>query len=142
MVVLLLLLQLTATLLMTGLIWFVQIVHYPLFEEVGSSSLARYENLHARRTTWVVFPPMVVELITSGVWLYGPLRPAFVSAAMAWVLTGLVGVIWVTTGLGHVPLHTQIGKASSGPPDGLLRLLVRWNWVRRGACTARTAMLL
>ena len=33
--VLLLLLHAAATLFMTGLIWFVQVVHYPLFARVG-----------------------------------------------------------------------------------------------------------
>lgn len=36
-----------ATLWMTGLIWFVQVVHYPLFALVGSTGFAAYESAHA-----------------------------------------------------------------------------------------------
>ena len=62
---LLLLLNAAATLFMTGLIWFVQVVHYPLFGSVGDGGFDRYAALHARRTTWVVGPPMLLELVTS-----------------------------------------------------------------------------
>ena len=35
------LLQLASTLAMVGLIWFVQVVHYPLFEKVGAGGFRR-----------------------------------------------------------------------------------------------------
>ena len=76
-------LHLAATLFMTGVIWFVQLVHYPLFARVGGtvavgtcagesraaeSDFAAYEVEHSRRTSWVVVLPMLVELAT-GVYL-------------------------------------------------------------------------
>ncbi len=137
--------QLLATLFMTGLIWFVQIVHYPLFAEVGPSHLTRYETVHARRTSWVVFPPMLVELLTTLAALYPPLRPPFVTTAQAVTLAALVLVIWITTAIGHVPLHTHLGQAAPtrpGRPDApLISLLVRLNWIRTIAWTIRAALL-
>ena len=59
---LVLLLQLLTTLAMFGLIWFVQIVHYPLFVRVGEPGFRDYAGLHATRTTYVVAPLMLVEL--------------------------------------------------------------------------------
>ncbi len=38
--------HITATLYMTGLIWFVQIVHYPLFARVGNAEFSAYEQRH------------------------------------------------------------------------------------------------
>lgn len=61
----LLLVQSAATLFMTGLIWFVQVVHYPLFGSAGRDIFAGYERAHQRRTGWVVGPPMLVELATA-----------------------------------------------------------------------------
>ena len=55
-----LLIQAAATLAMVGLIWFVQIVHYPLMAQVGRDSFAHYEASHTARTTWVVAPLMLV----------------------------------------------------------------------------------
>jgi hypothetical protein len=62
---------------MTGLIWFVQVVHYPLFARVGGDGYREYQIEHMRRTGWVVGPAMLAEL-GSGVALVW-LRPAAVS---------------------------------------------------------------
>jgi hypothetical protein len=50
---------------MTGLIWFVQVVHYPLFDEVGQAQFTSYEARHTNLTTIVVVVPMFIELISS-----------------------------------------------------------------------------
>jgi len=50
-----------ATWFMTGLIWFVQIVHYPLMGAVQADAFPAYEVAHQRRTTWVVGPVMLIE---------------------------------------------------------------------------------
>ena len=53
-----------STLAMSGGIWFVQIVHYPLFALVADQALGRYEKEHVLRTGWVVGPLMVAEGLT------------------------------------------------------------------------------
>ena len=54
-----------ATIALTGLIWFVQLVHYPLFALADNGRFARYEAEHARRTSWVVAPLMTLEAVTA-----------------------------------------------------------------------------
>ena len=54
-----------ATLYMTGLIWFVQIVHYPLLGAIGDSEFPAYERRYMSLTTWVV----VRLIITVAAWL-------------------------------------------------------------------------
>ena len=56
------LLHLIPTTFMAGVIWFVQVVHYPLFRGVGEHAFRCYEERHTVLTTWVVLPPMVAEL--------------------------------------------------------------------------------
>ena len=63
-----LILQVLATSFMTGLIWFVQVVHYPLKASVGSATFATYQARHVERTGWVVGPPMLIEAATAA-WL-------------------------------------------------------------------------
>jgi hypothetical protein len=46
---------------MTGLIWFVQIVHYPLFANVGTEQSKTYAQLHCDLTGAVVVVPMIVQ---------------------------------------------------------------------------------
>ena len=57
-----LLIQTLATAMMTGIIWFVQIVHYPLFTQIPKEGFTRYEQSHTVRTGWVVAPLMLLEL--------------------------------------------------------------------------------
>ena len=54
-----------ATVAMTGLIWFVQVVHYPLFARVGEEGFHAYEAAHARATSRVVAPLMLGEVGTA-----------------------------------------------------------------------------
>lgn len=118
---LLLLVHAAATGFMTGLIWFVQVVHYPLFGAVGSDRLREYEVLHARRTTYVVMPVMLVELATA-IWLL------FIEPTPASVLgAALLGVIWGSTAFLQVPLHGRLAQTGQGD---LVGQLVRSNWIR------------
>ena len=50
---------------MVGVIWFVQVVHYPLFSSVGPEKFTVYSEAHSRLTTYVVGPPMLVDVATA-----------------------------------------------------------------------------
>ena len=134
-----LLLQLLTTLAMFGLIWFVQIVHYPLFVRVGEPGFRDYAGLHATRTTYVVAPLMLVELVTAGCLLFPSLRLAAIPSSQAWVGAVLVGVIWASTALVQVPLHDRL-QAGFSQEDA--RRLAATNWVRTAAWSLRTALVL
>jgi hypothetical protein len=73
-----LLFQAVASFAMTGLIWFVQVVHYPLLRAVGSSGYAAHQEQHMRLTTLIVAPLMLLEAARA-LWLVYD-RPDFVSA--------------------------------------------------------------
>lgn len=135
----LLLLQVLSTLCMTGVIWFVQVVHYPLFAKVGEQSFRKYAASHATRTTWVVAPLMLIELATAGLLVFARFRPPFITIGAAWVGGVLVGVIWLSTAVMQVPLHDRL-QAVYALAD--VRRLVVGNWVRTVAWTARAALML
>ncbi len=126
-----------ATLTMFGVIWVVQLVHYPLFAGVGADGFADYEAAHQARITFVVLPAMLLELGTALalVWL----RPEAVPGWLAWTGLGLVGVVWVSTAVVQVPLHTALSAGFDG--DAHARLVAS-NWVRTAAWTARAALVL
>ena len=129
--------HLLATLTMFGVIWVVQVVHYPLFSGVGESGWADYEARHQSRITLVVAPAMLIELATA-VWLVLDRPPAFPAWA---VLAGvvLVGVVWVSTAFVQVPLHNALGGAFDA---GAHARLVATNWIRTAAWTARAGLVL
>ena len=122
---------------MVGLIWFVQLVHYPLFAAVGPDNFIAYETQHTRRTSWVVAMFMPVEAITAA-WLMVD-RPEGVSAGL--VIAGfiLVAMLWFSTALWQAPLH---GRLTMGFDSHRYRQLVRSNWVRTGLWSKRGILVL
>lgn len=132
-----LLLHLAATVFMVGVIWFVQIVHYPLFGRVGTEGFAGYSAAHSRLTGFVVGPPMLVEAATAVVLVVSP--PEGVPFSLA--LTGLVLLvaIWLSTALLQSPQHTVLGR---GFRPATHRFLVRTNWIRTALWTVRGLLVL
>lgn len=130
-----LLLQAVATVLMTGLIWFVQIVHYPMFQDVGNSEFAAYEIKHSRLTTFVVAPPMLLELASVIVLvMICPLGPM---NKMAWLGAIMLICIWLSTAFFQVPMHSRL---ESGFDTAAHRFLVNSNWMRTVLWTARSVL--
>ena len=124
--------HLVATLLMAGVIVYVQIVHYPLMVRVGGSEFADYEAGHTVRTGWVVIPLMLAELVTAA-WL-GASPPEPADRLIAWVGIGLLAVIWASTFLLQMPAHRRLAAGFDG---AIHRRLVATNWIRTAAWLAR-----
>jgi hypothetical protein len=125
-----------STFFMAGLIWFVQVVHYPLFAAVGDSEFPAYSRLHQSLTTLVVGPPMLVEALTAGMLVVA--RPSGVSAWLAWTGFAIVIVIWASTALLQIPAH---GRLASGFDASTAATLVSSNWIRTIAWSARAAIV-
>ena len=125
--------HLVATVFMVGLIWFVQVVHYPLFDRISGDASIQYAAEHQRRTAWVVGLPMLVEGITT-LWLFfdpinGRLLP---------LLGGLILLkIHLSTIFLQIPLHK---KLSRGHEREVVRKLVATNWIRTIGWTIRAAI--
>jgi hypothetical protein len=129
---LILLTQLFSTLSMVGLIWFVQIVHYPLFKMVGREEFAEYERCHQQRTTVVAAPFMLLEALTAALLALWP--PDGVGPWTPRVGVGLVAVMWVCTFFWQAPAHEKLAQAF----DPATHLgLVRSNWLRTAGWTVR-----
>ena len=122
---LILLLHTGSTLAMCGLIWFVQIVHYPLFASVGRDDFALYEKKHSRRTGWVVGPLMIAEGITA-VWLL-TIPPSGFGRVIPLIGFVLLLLIWGSTAVLQVPAHRRL-KSGFFPDHH--RRLTRTNWIR------------
>ncbi len=125
-----LLVHLLATVFITGLVWFVQVVHYPLFAAVGEEGFVAYERAHVERTGWVVAPAMLVEA-AAAIWL------ALEADALAVVGLALLGVVWGSTWGMQVPLHHRLSR---GFDADAARRLVHTNWIRTLAWSGRSAI--
>jgi hypothetical protein len=122
---------------MVGLIWFVQIVHYPLFRRVGKDEFPAYERDHQSQTTWVVLPLMFVEASTATAMLIA--RPAQVSMADSVLGLALLATAWISTFFVQVPAHARL---SSSFDEATHRRLVRTNWLRTMAWSGRGVLLI
>ncbi len=128
--------QLVSTWAMTGIIWFVQLVQYPGFAHVDPSSFPAFHARHSDSISLIVGPLMILEAVSAVALLWRPL--AFQSSGEVWLGVALVLVIWGSTFLLQVPLHTKLG---SGFDETAWRTLVRSNWVRTLAWSARAALV-
>jgi hypothetical protein len=117
---------------MVGVIWFVQLVHYPLLAIIGVDRAPVFANEHQRRTAWVVGLPMAVEGVTTLVLLVA--RPDGVDVRLAWVGAVVLAVVLAATVFLSVPLHERTAR----DPDATVgRRLVATNWPRTIGWTLR-----
>ena len=131
---LVLLIHVASTAAMTGLIWFVQVVHYPLMARVGAQDYSLYQHAHMSRTTFVVAPLMLAELGSAIV-----LIPMLGSENYPLTISGLtlVILIWISTAALQVPAHKGL---TEGFADRAHRKLVRTNWIRTVLWTLRAVL--
>ena len=130
------LVHLVTTLTVAGIMWFIQVVHYPLLRYVGQASFVTYEKAHTRLAIGLVVSLMVIESATGVLLLRW--RPAGVTGGQVAIGLVLLGIIWVSTMLLQVPQHHRL---ASGFSEKAHRILVESNWIRTACYTARAFLL-
>ena len=130
-----LLVNFVATAVMTGVIWFVQWVHYPLLATVSVEHAVETAVAHQRRTGQVLAIPMALEGVTT-LWLLAS-RPDVVSLILPWLGAVLLAVALGSTVFVSVPLHA---KMATNPTVDVGRRLVVTNWPRTIAWSARAVV--
>lgn len=118
---------------MTGLIWLVQLLHYPSYKYINSDQFTAYQTFHTQTITFIVGPMMVAEIF-SGLYLM---------MQMNWEKIYLVNfvllmIIWLATAILSVPNH---GKLALGYDLGVVDYLIRTNWIRTLAWTIHSGIL-
>jgi len=125
--------NIASTFMLTGIIWLVQLVHYPSFAYWGERVRDAHQ-FHSARISLIVVPLMLIELGTS---LYlvtqaSPFRWAhgvgLVCVVMVWVLT----FAWI------VPIHNVL--PASGNLEMLVQKLVNLNLIRTIMWTIKAAI--
>jgi len=131
----LLVVQAVASGAMCGIIWFVQVVHYPLFARSGGDERGFAEE-NQRRTGRVVIPFMLAEGAAAAVLAWMP--PAGVPRTAAVIGVTAVAMLWLSTGMIQVPLHARLAREGHSPE--IVAALVRSNWVRTLLWTTRAVL--
>ncbi len=128
--------QLFVTIYMTGVVWFVQIVQYPMMGRIPADMFVDYENEYTSRMGLVVAAPMLIEMATAFAMLF--LLPTGMPRSAAWVGFALMLVVAGVTFAWFVPAHATL---SQGFDADLHRRLVSYNWVRTIGWTTRAVLL-
>ena len=117
---------------MAGLIWMVQLVHYPSFLFVGADDFEAFQQHHVKSIDKIVIPVMVAEITSSFglAWVDG------------WFSMNAIGFyivisIWAATGLFSVPAHSILEKRKD---EQAINKLISTNWTRTTLWTLKSAL--
>ena len=120
--------------IMVGVIWVIQLVHYPSFRFTDREKYVSFQIFHMRNISFIVVPVMILEFL-SGLLLvlYHSnheylLRISFI----------LLLIIWLVTALFFAQIHQKLSK---GYDETLVRNLVSLNWIRTLLWTIRTIII-
>lgn len=131
---LILIINTACCLIMTGIIWLIQIVHYPTFSKFSTSDFTSFHQFHTQSISFVVMPVMIVELFTAFYLSYQKTNYT-ISIQIA---LGLLLLIWFSTFMLQVPAHNAL---SGGFNEITFKKLLYTNWIRTLAWSFRSIVL-
>jgi len=129
--------HLVSTSFMVGVIWIVQLVHYPTFLFIDEQKSNDFQKFHMSRISYIVMPAMTTELF-SGIYIFIYSNMAIDSNLFLLALTILI-INWIITALVFVKMHN---KLLINYKIEIISLLVKWNWLRTLLWSVRLILLL
>lgn len=118
---------------MVGVIWVIQLVHYPLFRHLDPKNFRAAHQFHSTAISFIVIPVMSAELLLSI--LLWTRRHSLLPTAGILILI----LIWAVTFTVMIPLHARL--QTDGFQPAIHRRLLYWNWVRTIAWSLRGILM-
>ena len=112
-----------ATSIMVGLIWFVQLVHYPSFHYIDRDRYSSFHSFHTKSISKIVVPVMLLESVTAMLLLYG-LQTIEALLSISFVI---LIIIWIVTGIFFTRTHRIL---LMGYNKNIINRMVGLNWIR------------
>tara|TARA_B110000444_G_C18678653_1_gene518681 strand:- start:232 stop:621 length:390 start_codon:yes stop_codon:yes gene_type:complete len=119
---------------MVGVIWLIQLIHYPSFEYISTKRYFEFQKLHMNRVSIIVMPVMLLESI-SGAYILFYIFPNDKIYAFSIVL---LVIIWIITGLYFSKVHSKLLHDNSLV---IKKKLVQKNWSRTIIWTIRLVLI-
>lgn len=129
----LLLLNLVLSLFMTGLIWTIQLVHYPAFRYVEIQKFSEFAQFHQKAITPITALPMILEILVAG------LLMILLPHALVILNFMLLLLVWAATFFLSVPCHSRL---LAGHDYATIEKLIQTNWIRTALWTLRSVQLI
>ena len=129
-----LVIHLIATSIMVGVIWVIQLVHYPSFHFIELKQYTTFQRFHMSRISFVVIPAMLTELFTLILFIIStdPIDTLVTVSGLLLVL------IWLMTAFFFSGVHQ---KLTSGYDKTVVDKLVKLNWGRTLLWTLRLLLI-
>ena len=122
-----------STSLMVGIIWVIQLLHYPTFHFIKESDYVEFQHFHMQRISFIVVPVMIIELLSGFMLVY-----YFRSNLLILCLIILL-VIWLITFVFFTNLHQIL---LGGYDKIIVDKLVQFNWSRTVLWSLRLIILI
>ncbi len=129
-------LQLISSLIMVGLIWVIQLVHYPSFHFISEGKFSEFENFHAKRISLIVVPVMIIEFISAFLLLINSTQALNL---VLYINMGIILCLWLYTFFVSARIHNNL---YDGYKKDQVTLLVKSNWLRTILWTLKIPLLL
>ena len=122
-----------STSLMVGVIWVIQLLHYPSFHFINDKKYIEFQNFHMQRISLIVIPTMLTELASALLLAY------FFRSSLTIILLALLLGVWAFTLIFFTNMHQ---KLTNGYNQSIVYRLVQINWSRTILWSLRLIILL
>ena len=129
-----LIIHLIATSVMVGVIWVIQLVHYPSFHFIELKQYTTFQRFHMSKISYVVIPAMLTELFTLILIIISMDQIDTLVLASAILLI----FIWLITAVFFSGVHQ---KLTLGYNKTIVDKLVKLNWGRTLLWTLRLFLI-
>lgn len=133
-----LIINLAAAAYLAGLFWYLQIVHYPLFNYIDRNSFIEYNIYNQKKSAYVIFIPMLLDGVFSILLAFD--SPNTISTIFPVLCLLLSTGLWLITFSHIVPLQDKL--TNDGLDKETIRKLIEMNWIRTAGWTVKTILLI
>jgi hypothetical protein len=128
--------NLCASVFMTGIIWFIQFVQYPLLNHVSSFDFGCYYKKFISRIAWIIYPMIIIEIGFASWLSFLPMQSKLQLPILITYI--LLAAASLNTFLIQAPLNQKLQVTFD---KGILSKILFYNWIRLFSWTMRTLIL-
>ena len=122
-----------STSVMSGVIWVIQLLHYPSFHFIDDQKYIEFQHFHMQRISFIVIPVMIIEFASALLLAY------FFRSSLTIILLALLLGVWAVTFIFFTNMHQ---KLTNGYNQGIVDRLIQINWFRTTLWSLRLIILL
>jgi len=122
-----------STSLMVGIIWVIQLLHYPAFHFIKESDYVEFQHFHMQRISFIVVPVMILELFSAFMLVY------YLRSNLLTICLIILLFIWLITFVFFTKLHQSL---LDGYNKTIVDKLVKINWSRTILWSLRLIILI